>query len=348
MCIKLGGNNSRPELISNSPLIPDNFSTNQTIIPKQILSRDNFSRNNLNIPGAVPATMVNIQGMICENPVKKNPETDKNLIYSSNYKSEITSLVNSMHAELKAVNKITPKQLKEIQNFDLPQRDMFVTAIQQLELLKNKKISAADYMMNIMQHAADLSGNDHKKFVKLTGEAFSDIPIPLDLFRKALGAGPHTAGNLLEPMLDKIVEEQGGSFGFNNNVTDDIDPVKNTMTHHAGEFLQVGYKRGNFIGKLAGNIIDRNTLIIQDKKNEGDIRSSSFSVMTGAALKDNRITPQDAVKLFSWAFREDSGGKTPPPYGSKETEGKYLKFKDYKIENWLKEYNKAFPNEPIG
>jgi hypothetical protein len=343
MCIRIVRNNSQVELSgsmfpsSNQPVTPELNICNEVTI-------DAVKLKNLPKTSGIPSAMVSVSGLISGNTFTTG--VNRNIINSSEYKTEITSLVYGLHSELKAINKITPKQLMDIQSFDLVKRDMFITSIQELESLKARKTNAAGYMMNIMKHAADLAGNDNKKFVNLVGEMFSDIPIPLDWFRKILGAGPHTAGNLLEPMLDKVVEEQGGSFGFNANITDDIDS-NNTMTHHVGEFLQVGYNRGSFIGKLAANIIDRNTVIIQDRINEGDIRSGSFSAMVGAALKDKTINPQDAVKLFSWAFTTDNGGKYPPPFGATETEGKNLKFSDYKIENWIKDYNKAFPDSPI-
>jgi hypothetical protein len=346
MCIRTGGNYSNSELPANLPGPAPKPVNHELNIGPEGIAVDSLKLKNLANTSPVSSVILNISGAVTgesENPV---PKADLKMAGSPHYKTEIALLVTGMHNELKAINKITPKQLKEIQDFDPVKRDMFLTSLRQLESLKAGEINAAGYMIGIMQHAAELSGNDSKMFVTLVGEMFSDIPIPLDPFRRILGAGPHTAGNLLEPMLDRIVEKQGGSFGFNANITDDID-WKNTITHHAGEFLQVGYNRGAFIGKLAGNIIDRNTLIIQDKKNEGDIRSSSFSAMVGAALKDNKIKPLEAVKLFSWAYTTSHGGKYPPPYGADETPGKNLGFKDYKIDNWVNAYNKAFPEAAI-
>lgn len=341
MSINVNGNNSLPEFIKEILASGNKQETPKTDLSEKIIFSDSVKINILNKQSPIPAK-AKILGKITSD----SQTIEREIVFSQNYKSGVTSLVTGLHQELKAINKITPKQLNEIRNFDLPHREMFIKSLQELESLKNGKTNAADYMINIMKYAADLSGNDRKKFVDLVGEMFSDIPIPLDIFRKILGAGPHSAGNLLEPMLDKIVEKQGGSFGFNSNITDDIDK-NNTMTHHAGEFLQIGYNRGGWLGKLAADAIDRNTGFIQSKLNEGDIRSGYFSSMVGSALKKNIITPHDAVKLFKWAFTTSHGGKEPPLYGSKETQGNYLKWGDYKIENWVSAYNRAFPNDPI-
>ncbi len=265
----------------------------------------------------------------------------------ANYKTAIGEKLSSLHNELKAKEAITTGQLNDIKNFDPLKQDMFLTSLKEMESLKAGKTNAADYMLNIMNHAADLSGNDGGKFIDLVGEMFSDVPIPLDFFRRILGGGPHSGGNVLEPMLDRVVESQQGSHGFNPNMTDDIDK-NNTLTHHVGEFLQVGYNRGNFLGKFAAGVIDSGYIgIIQSQKNEGDVRSGYFSTMIGSALKKNKISPHDAVKLFRWAYAENHGGKQAPPFGSRETEGKYMNWSDYNIKKWINAYNKAFPNAQI-
>lgn len=338
MAINFGINNSNNDypnkvVVSNSKKSENN--KNEPLIKLEVL-KDSISLTNSN-----KSTKPIVTVSLTEN-------NDKEILSVANYKDKIVPHISKFYEDLKLENKLTTKQIKDIQNFSPEKKELFVKCLNELEALKSKKITAADYMINIMSHSVNLSGNDNKKFVELVGEVFSSVPIPLDPFRKILGAGPHSGGNILEPMFDKIIEEQGGSLGFNSNVTDDISKTNN-MTHHVGEFLQVGFNRGSIIGKLSTDAIDRNLTfgLIQDKVNEGDIRSGYFSVMVGDALNDNKITPTDAVKLFKWAYTTEHGGKESPIFGAKETPEKYMNWKDYKIESWIEAYNKAFTDNKI-
>jgi hypothetical protein len=337
--VSVGRNNSTNGYVKNNPSSSNvnksdnikNISSEKVNVVKDNVSVTNFGNKNIK-----PTLIINLV------------DNNKDIITPKNYKEKIESRINDLHDNLKVNTKITNKQITDIKNFDPMRRDIFIKCIDELESLKSKKIKASDYMINVMNHAVNISGNNNEKFVELVGEVFSSVPIPLDTFRKVLGAGPHSGGNVLEPMLDKIIENQGGSLGFNSNITDDISDINN-MTHHVGEFLQVGFNRGSFVGKLATDAIDRNLTfgLIQDKVNEGDIRSGYFSVMVGDALNDNKIKPNDAVKLFKWAYTTDHGGKEQPIFGGKETSGDNMNWNDYKIENWIKSYNKAFPNNII-
>src|SRR6185295_18981782 len=108
---------------------------------------DAIKLKNLPNLSLISSVLVNIAG----EPQKPVQNTDISMSRSPNYSSEITSLVTGMHNELKAINIITPQQLKEIEDFDPARREMFLTCIRGLESLKAGEINAAGYMMNIME-----------------------------------------------------------------------------------------------------------------------------------------------------------------------------------------------------
>lgn len=334
MCLQINRSFFKNEMKNSE--IKKSEPINQPNKPKEEIKGDSVLFKNLK-QGKIINTSISIE-------LSKDINKDVNI---SN--EEIFKKIQNFQGDYKIKKGLSLKQKSDIEKFNPDQKKMLVKALNELENFKNGKIKASDYMMNLFEYASELSGNDSKKFINLTGEVFSEVPDALDFFRKVLGAGPKTSGAILEPLYEEVIKTRGGAgtnAGLNENIVDDVD-INNTTTHHIGEFLQVGYNRGEHLGKLADDIIDRDIKIIGMKFNEGDIRSAYFASILGDAMKDKKINPQQAVKMIRWTYTNEHNGKEPPPFGSKETQGNFTKWKDYKIDNWIKAYNKAFPNDKI-
>ncbi len=182
--------------------------------------------------------------------------------------------------------------------------------LDELEALRAGRITPAQYMVNVMQHAADLARDNGHRFVELVGMAFSEVPSEDALHaagRDVLGAGPHPVGWLLEAIQASIVREAGGytpETGFAAGVLD-VDPMS-SVTHHFGELLRVGYYRGETLGDWAQDYLDGD-------ENPGDVHNGYFAVMLGAALANGEITPQEAVQMVEAAYTGDGASFTLDP-----------------------------------
>lgn len=333
MCLQINRNNSFNEVNQNKNT------------PVKTELKDDISDKNITVIKSDSAN-VNILKQGSVKIASISFETNKDLSISN---QEIFKKVESLQKDANIKVGLSEKQKDDISKFNPDQKKMFVKALEEMENFKNGKNDASGYMMNLLKYAAELSGKDSKKFINLSGEVFSEVPDALDFFRKILGGGPKTSGGILEPIYEGVIKTHGGagvSAGFNENITDDLDK-NNTITHHIGEFLQVGYNRGESLGKLADDIIDGDVKIIGMKRNEGDIRSAYFASMLGHAMKENKISPEGAVKMIRWTYTNHHEGKEPPPFGTKKIHGEYVKWNQYKFDDWVKAYNKAFPNDKL-
>ncbi|MBI2263644.1 MAG: hypothetical protein HYU64_00500 [Armatimonadetes bacterium] len=251
---------------------------------------------------------------------------------------------------------LTDEEKQAIQNLDEDDRHMYDATLDELESLNNGDTNESQYMINVMQHAADISGNDHDQFVHLVGMAFSEgnagqsgLGI-MEGGRGVMGAGQNPAGVVLESMHQTINGQNGGSTvaaGFDPNIVD-ADPTS-TVTHHFGELLQVGHNRGS---KLAGSAQD---FMDNYATNPGDTRNGYFAAMLGEALRDQRITPQDAVNLTQWAFTNQDTTNKPWDTISPPTQdgvgglitrpiGSLFSDNQYDITEWVNGYNASHPN----
>jgi hypothetical protein len=192
-----------------------------------------------------------------------------------------------------------------------------------------------DYQYNVMQHAADIAGNDGKKFINLVQAAFSAPEDGYGAFQRygrgAAGTGAHRQGQYLESAFSRTDDP---ASDYNPVVRDKDD--NSTVTHHFGEFLKahgVGWKDPY-------DLVEMND---DKKKNPGDVRSGFFAVMLGDGLRNGDITPQQAVDLTRWAYSIDPGGTQGPPWGSDGNSTGYLSQDDYKgkLDDWVRAYDEA-------
>ncbi|QRN96376.1 hypothetical protein JRI60_46455 [Archangium violaceum] len=248
--------------------------------------------------------------------------------------AELIDRLNTLRSE-----KLTPEQEAHIRNLSSPEeRRMFLATVKQLEAVKAGSLSPSQYMTNVMQSAADIAGNDGKKFAHLVHFAFNEPENAgyHETARKALGGGNIPAGSLLETTFKELDGDlNNAAGGFNPNITDTAS--SSTVTHHFAEFLAVGSSTQGIpaVGNAAVEHIDDKTT------NPGDVRSGYFGVMLGNALKDGKVTPQQAVDLYRWAYTSQPSTMKPPPWGTQET-GAYLDpSKDYDINAWMRMYEAA-------
>ncbi|HEY8208014.1 MAG TPA: hypothetical protein VIG99_11075 [Myxococcaceae bacterium] len=247
--------------------------------------------------------------------------------------AELIDRLNGVRSE-----PLTPEQEGLIRNLSDPrERRMFLATVKQLEAAKAGSVTPSQYMTNLMQSAADIAGNDGKEFAHLVHFGFNEPAggSYMTAGRGLLGGGNIPAGSLLEDTfksLDNDVNNTAG--GFNANIID-VDP-SSTVTHHFAEFLSIGSSLQGFPA-LANQAV---TTIDNPKDNPGDVRSGYFGVMVGNALKDGKITPQQAVDLTKWAYTDQPAGMGPPPWGTANT-GTYLDPANYSIDDWLKAYQAA-------
>ncbi len=232
---------------------------------------------------------------------------------------------------------LTTQEKSAIASLSPLQKEMFVATMGELSALQAGKVSPAEYMFDVMHKAANLAGNDKSKFVDLIGMAFSG-PSYKDNERALLGTSFNPAGSLLERLYDHLVKGRASSpySGFNPNVSD-VNP-DSTVTHHFREFLVLGYKHGKSAAFLANENGDDTP-----ENNPGDLRNGYFAGMIGDALRNNKLTPEEAVNLTQSAYKLHEGkqpfwGLIGYKWGENNgspTEGDYfLDPSQYELENW--------------
>lgn len=317
--------------------------TKKPIVLKNLIKNDNISLSKYLNPPENKAVLKAVTPQILNH--LSSPECTKPDISTDSLANRVESLYNRF--SVKSAEKVN--NLKEvISGFKDDQKEVFACAVEQLENIKDNKADSSDYMINILKKSSELAGNNSQKFIQLVGEVFSEKEGSFDFFRKVLGAGSHKAGNILEPLLVEIISEGKGAgveAGFNSNMTDDIDR-NNTMTHHYGEFIQVGFHRGETLGKIASFVIDTPYIMPSMTYNNGDVRSGYFASMLGDGLRDKKIKPADVVKLTQWAYTNEHNGLKDPPFGRVDKD-EFMNWSQYKIDKWIKDYNQAFPDDPI-
>lgn len=251
------------------------------------------------------------------------------------------------------------------------QRRMYAATLYELDkiVLDGDRTATRDYMFNVMQHAADIAGNDRQLFQELTHQVFSAAAgqgsdhAPngsnhSDLDRELAGGGPSKTGQYLEGIYARSSWKPGD---FNPLVVDSQDPATSDMTHHFGEFLASGYNGTKIPFRSPDDAVTAND---DPGKNPGDVRNGYFAVMIGDALKNGKISPKEAVDLTRWAFAADSGGNAPPPWGHTAADVKrsdadwsprgpfgwfgrdyhgYLNTDHYNIDDWKRAYRQARP-----
>ncbi|ADO73473.1 hypothetical protein [Stigmatella aurantiaca] len=252
--------------------------------------------------------------------------------------AELIGRLNALRGE-----KLTPEQEADIRDLSSPEeRRMFLATVRQLEAVKAGSLTPSQYMTNVMQAAADIAGTDGKQFAHLVHFAFNE---PLNTYvnervRGILGGGNIPAGSLLETTFKELDGDRNSAKGgFNPNITD-TDP-SSTVTHHFAEFLAVGSSTTFNVSPL--DAFDNPAVEHIDDKtiNPGDVRSGYFGVMLGNALKGGKVTPQQAVDLYRWAYTQPPSTMQPPPWGTQDT-GTYLDpSKDYDITQWMQMYAEA-------
>jgi hypothetical protein len=258
--------------------------------------------------------------------------------------SELVNRTEDLMKTLKTKDQVVPDFAKKaLEKLSGNERVMLGYALEDLKKMAgDPQATEARYMMNMLNHAGDLAGGDRKKFVDLAASVLSAPAggYGMEASRAMAGGGAHISGEICEPFLVEIVTPRGGSGenqGLNPNIVDSEDK-DSTVTHHYAEFLKTGFNRGQSLGDVATLIMDK------PWKNPGDVRNGYFAVMLGHSLFQERLTPADSIKLTEWAYTKQPAGGPQPLWGEKE-KGKDLG--DYEIENWVKAYNKAFPNSKI-
>lgn len=273
---------------------------------------------------------------------------------NKNNPPSVEEIVNRTQDLMKILNtgdKVVPdSSKKELEKLSADQRLMMGFALEDLKKMSGStKFTESQYMMNVLKHASELSGGDYKKFVDLSaGGVMSEPPaggfigVGLEAGRRAAGGGAKVSGEICEGLLKVIVESRGGTDekqGYNSKVIDS-ETKKSTVTHHYAEFLIAGCYRGQKLGDAA--------VLVMDKpwNNPGDVRNGYFAVMLGDSLLDKRLVPSDIVKLTEWAYtqQKQGTGDAKPLWAEGDN---WRNMGDFKIDNWVKEYNKAFPNDPI-
>lgn len=260
---------------------------------------------------------------------------------------------------------------KLIAGLGADERRQFNATLYELRRLKRGEISSSEYMTNVMQHAVDIAGNDREKFVNLVQMSFNaadeDSGSPLhhktvSQGQRWLAHGGENAGKFLEGIyrdmparLDKVKSSDGNNLNdqFNPMVEDSEDRY-NTVTHHFAEFLKSAFYEG---GAVADQWVTAND---SPDKNPGDVRNGYFAAMLGDALRNGKITPQDAVNLTRQAYSPDAGQN--PPWGHDaladngayaqvlwmRTYTGYLDAGHYNIDDWLAAYDRQNPDEVRG
>ena len=236
---------------------------------------------------------------------------------------------------------LTAEQRESFEDLSLLERYVFSKSLDEIDRLDAGEIDVADCMVNVMQHAADVSGGDGDLFVSLVGKLFTieggNLP------RRLLGAGSNTPGAVLEGIYSITAGMRGGSTvanGFNPNIIDAM--TGSTVTHHFGEFLRVGANRWNWLGRRAQDHID------DVKDNPGDVRNGYFAIMLGDGVSDGDLSPHQAVELTRWAFTQDHGA-APPPWGTVDSgSSDFTSGADYRIADWIRAYDQAHPDLPFG
>jgi hypothetical protein len=233
---------------------------------------------------------------------------------------------------------LTAEQEQLIRNMSDPQeRRMFLATVRQLEGVQAGTVTPSQYMVNVMQSAADIAGNDGGKFAHLVHLAFNEpsSSYSLNAERGLMGGGHIPVGALLEETFKEIDGDQNTvAGGYNPNIIDVAS--ESTVTHHFAEFLAVGNSlQGGALGNWGATVIDSAT------ENPGDVRSAYFGVMLGQALRNGQITPQQAAELTAWAYTGSPASMDLPPWGNAGSTGYLDPNTDYNIQNWLRMYEEA-------
>lgn len=253
---------------------------------------------------------------------------------------------------------LSPKDIDRFEKLDSNSRSVLDHALLQIEAYQRKEISAADYMTRVMSHAAEVSQGRGEVFVDLVGMVFSE-PQHAGYFdsgpkkgverlgRRLLGTVSHPVGSKIEMLHRHIYASQkgaAGATGFNPNVLETArdGDATSTMTHHFAAFLEAGANRpGAMLGNIAVTFID------DPEENPVDVRNGFFAVMIGNNLAKGKLKPADAVELTRWAYATEHSRQAAPPWGKNRGKGTYLEPGDYKIQDWVRAYNEAFPKQPV-
>lgn len=238
--------------------------------------------------------------------------------------------------------KLDATQEKHLRSLSDDRKRMYGAVIGELDALKAGSINPAQYHANVLERAAQIAGQDGRKFTNLVGSCFTpDTGGVLNAMRAVLGNAFDPAGSAL---LDSYAATPGRSSnrGFNPMVLDNEDPGQD-VTHHYGAHLDVAANRLDVLSSLLAGARD------SKETNPGDVRTGRFAAMLGGGAAFGRISPRDAVKLHRWAFND--GQAKPPPWGNdpaKAADGTHFTaMSDYRLSTWVAAYNAAHPNEAI-
>lgn len=212
----------------------------------------------------------------------------------------------------------SPEQIESLNELGIEHKQILHASLQQLEHLQNGEIDGAEYMVSMMQEAANIAGDDSDLFLDLVGAVFSSQQVGgavVSTARWALGAGEHPMGSFTEASNVSIMMDKGGSTpetGFNANIIDN-NPVS-SIPHHFGELLRVGASSGSMVAHETQKYLDvddRHATVFMDamttrEANPGDYRSGTYAGFLGAALANEKISPQDAVHLTEWLYTHET------------------------------------------
>lgn len=250
---------------------------------------------------------------------------------------------------------INNDDLEAFNNMSEDERRYFAAGLYELDkiIIDKDPEARANYQFNMMQHAADIAGDDGQKFINLVQAGFS---APADGYgsfnrygRALAGTGPSAWGQYLEGAYTRADDPNAD---YNPLVTDKDNG--SSVTHHFGEFL----KAGGIAWQDPYDLVEQQD---SPEDNPGDVRNGFFAVMIGDGLRSGEITPQQAVDLTRWAMSGDAGGAQPPPWGTTTADADadnqnfddpwyagrsyngYLSQDQYKgnLDWWLQKYNEA-------
>lgn len=210
--------------------------------------------------------------------------------------------------------KLKAHQERLIRGAEGPHLEMLQAVVGQMEKLSTGKLSANEYMMNVLGIAAGIAErhgswwvNPRRLFLNLLDASWA-APRIGDFWTEFSRDGlrhhsPSELGMLIESTTRQLIGDKA-RVGFSSKIFDTESP-KSNVHHHWLEFAMVGASEGVLVARIAQDHIDT------WEKNPGDVLNGYFGAGVGYMLSIGALMPTDVYRLTQWAYSANTTAPWP-------------------------------------